>query len=196
MMMMMMMMTIAIRTSKPSSRQGKLREQGRDSAKHSNRRTCNILGKMKDLRRYRVHAGGKQRNKKGQPTYHDRREERITLGRYLLNRLMHVDNRCQKGGECLSDILEKQEGKNKGYQQEPKHQQCDNSSWGLLPDLRLLDRFSSKDLGPCRSVHSVQSHSFMQFHSIGVRMFIVDGTSWIVMISGFSTKIAVLGTGI
>ncbi|XP_063964142.1 uncharacterized protein LOC135156233 isoform X2 [Lytechinus pictus] len=188
MMMMMMMMTIAIRTSKPSSRQ--------DSAKHSNRRTCNILGKMKDLRRYRVHAGGKQRNKKGQPTYHDKREERITLGRYLLNRLMHVDNRCQKGGECLSDILEKQEGKNKGYQQEPKHQQCDNSSWGLLPDLRLLDRFSSNDLGPCRSVHSVQSHSFMQFHSIGVRMFIVDGTSWIVMISGFSTKIAVLGTGI
>ncbi|XP_030832522.1 uncharacterized protein LOC115920595 [Strongylocentrotus purpuratus] len=38
---------------------------------------------------------------KGQPTFHDRRDEKITLGRYLHNRLMHVDNRFAQNTDYI-----------------------------------------------------------------------------------------------
>ncbi|XP_030832915.1 uncharacterized protein LOC584759 isoform X5 [Strongylocentrotus purpuratus] len=47
---------------------------------------------------------------KGQPTYHDFRSVRVTLGRYLQNRLMHVDNRFAKStdfifyAQCIYEI--------------------------------------------------------------------------------------------
>ncbi|XP_071958642.1 uncharacterized protein [Antedon mediterranea] len=37
----------------------------------------------------------------GQPTFHDTRDVKITLGRYLHNRLMHVDNRFAKNTEFI-----------------------------------------------------------------------------------------------
>ena len=37
----------------------------------------------------------------GQPTFHDKREEKITLGRYFLNRLMHVDNRFAQNTDFI-----------------------------------------------------------------------------------------------
>ena len=38
---------------------------------------------------------------KGQPTFHDGRSENITLGRYLQNRLMHVDNRFAQNTDYI-----------------------------------------------------------------------------------------------
>ena len=38
---------------------------------------------------------------KGQPTFHDVRSENITLGRYLQNRLMHVDNRFAQNTDYI-----------------------------------------------------------------------------------------------
>ena len=37
----------------------------------------------------------------GQPTYHDARNVHITLGRYLHNRLMNVDNRFARNTEFI-----------------------------------------------------------------------------------------------
>ncbi|XP_041482326.1 uncharacterized protein LOC121429412 [Lytechinus variegatus] len=37
----------------------------------------------------------------GQPTYHDKRDQKLTLGRYLHNRLMHVDNRFAQNTDYI-----------------------------------------------------------------------------------------------
>ncbi|XP_041461886.1 uncharacterized protein LOC121413199 isoform X1 [Lytechinus variegatus] len=37
----------------------------------------------------------------GQPTFHDKRNEKLTLGRYLHNRLMHVDNRFAQNTDFI-----------------------------------------------------------------------------------------------